>query len=565
MLGDSIEQLQKCIYKLEQEYFTSRLLSLDLEEDVFSVCIAGEFSRGKSHLINRLLSQTLLPTGVLPTTSYITKIQYTKGEHSLSFVGDDGSEMSYPLEVESWEQFITQEKPLNGFLRVHTQDNLLQKCQIIDTPGVGDLSNERVSRTYSQLVRCSAAIVTVSASIGLSLSEKAFVEQYLILRETPYVAIVITKLDEIKPSERQSVIDYLTTIIRKWMPDLPVWCSEPYSSNFLECSGIDNIKQKIIEWSNDKNRVVKHRMFQLQQYILLLHESLSYIHDEIFSLQSQEHEMTKRLQEKAFHDIEMQNLDLESKHLQLGAIAREIEDNLQKKLTQAFKGIEAELHSIIKSVEDPKEWIQQEFPLLLNHKLVSILQIIVTDFKSQISTYVMQEYQNINSVMLRKISQSDIQDLNIATKNSKILEFQTRNLMRKVGLNIASAAISFVSKPAAVVVRSIGGMANDYLDSRNVRKQKQILTNELKDLLAGAQMQTLQVFQQEMLSIVRQIEAILSEERQRIYEEAKGLASLESYGTYHLELAELQNTKQEMNTILDKLLHEYSLLEVKCQ
>jgi len=47
---------------------------LNLDEHVLRVTVLGEFSTGKSTLINALLGEHLLPTRVTPTTAVITKL-----------------------------------------------------------------------------------------------------------------------------------------------------------------------------------------------------------------------------------------------------------------------------------------------------------------------------------------------------------------------------------------------------------------------------------------------------------------------------------------------------------
>jgi ribosome biogenesis GTPase A len=51
-------------------------LFVRLNEPTFSVAVAGEFSRGKSTLINRLLGADLLPVGDLPTTALLTHVRH---------------------------------------------------------------------------------------------------------------------------------------------------------------------------------------------------------------------------------------------------------------------------------------------------------------------------------------------------------------------------------------------------------------------------------------------------------------------------------------------------------
>src|SRR5277367_4668017 len=48
-----------------------------LEEDRFHLVVVGEFNHGKSTFVNALLGETVLPTGVTPTTAAIHHLKYS--------------------------------------------------------------------------------------------------------------------------------------------------------------------------------------------------------------------------------------------------------------------------------------------------------------------------------------------------------------------------------------------------------------------------------------------------------------------------------------------------------
>ena len=53
-----------------------RAMFARLAEDRFNLVVVGRFSRGKSSLMNALLGQAWLPTGILPLTSVVTAVSY---------------------------------------------------------------------------------------------------------------------------------------------------------------------------------------------------------------------------------------------------------------------------------------------------------------------------------------------------------------------------------------------------------------------------------------------------------------------------------------------------------
>jgi ribosome biogenesis GTPase A len=55
----------------------------DLDEDAFLLMVIGEFSRGKSTLINALLGARVLPVGAQPVTTMLNRGCYGEGIGSL--------------------------------------------------------------------------------------------------------------------------------------------------------------------------------------------------------------------------------------------------------------------------------------------------------------------------------------------------------------------------------------------------------------------------------------------------------------------------------------------------
>ncbi len=60
----------------QERIASARELLARLAEDRFQLAVVGQFSRGKSTLINAILGHSYLPTGVLPMTSVVTTVRY---------------------------------------------------------------------------------------------------------------------------------------------------------------------------------------------------------------------------------------------------------------------------------------------------------------------------------------------------------------------------------------------------------------------------------------------------------------------------------------------------------
>ena len=73
-----MSELQNIASELNSGVSAGFLSSLErkLSEERFNVVVLGGFKRGKSTLINAMVGSSILPTGVVPLTSVITKLRY---------------------------------------------------------------------------------------------------------------------------------------------------------------------------------------------------------------------------------------------------------------------------------------------------------------------------------------------------------------------------------------------------------------------------------------------------------------------------------------------------------
>ena len=135
-----------------------------IERKEFLLPFVGQFSAGKSKLINRIIGKDLLPTKTVETTAFLTYIGYSD-EESATIEYVDGSKKSIDVsEIKELDhQQVSNEKAIAA-LRYYAPIGLLKSgLVIVDTPGVNTLVNEHVKMTET-LLQGSQYIVYVFAS-----------------------------------------------------------------------------------------------------------------------------------------------------------------------------------------------------------------------------------------------------------------------------------------------------------------------------------------------------------------------------------------------------------------
>jgi GTPase SAR1 family protein len=150
-----------------------------LVAEQFNLVVLGQFKRGKSTLINALLSADLLPTAVVPLTSIVTIIHYGPAPRALvSFL--DGRELE--VDVADIASFITESQNPRNIKRVaqvtvaFPSDVLKEGVRLVDTPGVGSVFAGNTGTTMDYLPQADAAIFLLAADQPISQAELEFLQ-----------------------------------------------------------------------------------------------------------------------------------------------------------------------------------------------------------------------------------------------------------------------------------------------------------------------------------------------------------------------------------------------------
>ena len=195
---------------------TARSLAERVSEGRFYVACVGQFKRGKSTLLNALIGQTVLPTGVAPVTTVPSIIRY--GDALAARVRVDGAEwMSVP--VNAIEDYVSEEKnPENAQrvtgLEIFVPATLLKAGMcLVDTPGLGSVFAGNTAATHAFVPHIDAAIVVIGADPPLSGDELALVET--VAEQADDVLFVLNKADRVGEAERAAAVEFARSVLER--------------------------------------------------------------------------------------------------------------------------------------------------------------------------------------------------------------------------------------------------------------------------------------------------------------------------------------------------------------
>ncbi|HEY9594004.1 MAG TPA: dynamin family protein, partial [Spirochaetia bacterium] len=187
------------------------------ESGRFHLAVLGQFKRGKSSLINALLGEALLPTGIPPLTAIPTMIVAGPAHRvTVTFERDPVIELSAGDAAEACEllrRYIAEdENPRNSreVTRVEVSSAspvLANGVVLIDTPGVGSTFRHNSATTREFLPECDAALFVVSADPPITEAEVEFLRD--VTAHVTRVFFVMNKADYLDEREQKEAVSFL--------------------------------------------------------------------------------------------------------------------------------------------------------------------------------------------------------------------------------------------------------------------------------------------------------------------------------------------------------------------
>ncbi|MGH9687073.1 MAG: dynamin family protein [Candidatus Acidiferrales bacterium] len=262
-LASLIREANSAAWQTKHEGLQRDLQSLlqRLAEDRFYLTLAGQFSRGKSTLMNAMLGMDRLPTGVVPVTSVVTAVSYNTHERlRLHF---ERSNLTHDVPLSELPEWITEHgNPGNqrkiDLAEVQLPAELLRRgAFFVDTPGLGSAVFENTETTHRFLPQIDALVLVTSFEFPLSQEEIVFLAGARELRRRIFV--VANKEDLCVSEQREEVLQFIRSrMAREFgsdeVPIFPVSASEGLAARLegdverLERSGLPNFERALIEY-----------------------------------------------------------------------------------------------------------------------------------------------------------------------------------------------------------------------------------------------------------------------------------------------------------------------------
>lgn len=189
-----------------------RELAARLAEDRFQLAVMGQFSRGKSTLMNAILGSGYLPTGARPMTSVITRVVY--GSQPRLTVERSGGLRPLEAPLKDLASYVVEtgvERQQHGVksvvVEVPAEILRLGFC-FVDSPGIGSAIVANTDTARSFLSQTDAVVLVTSFDSPLTEAEITFLRSTR--EQLRRIFVVLNKRDLVSSKEASEVESFVT-------------------------------------------------------------------------------------------------------------------------------------------------------------------------------------------------------------------------------------------------------------------------------------------------------------------------------------------------------------------
>jgi len=212
---DALVRLAEIAQALKEDSIAAdaRHLAARINEGRFLVVCVGQFKRGKSTLLDAIVGEQVLPTGVVPVTNVPTVLRYGNTRTARVLIEAHWQ----TIRPEDLPQYVSEElnpenrKRVDG-VEVFLPSPLLSSGMcLVDTPGIGSVFTANTEATRDFLPQIDAAILVLGADPPISGEELAFIEA--VAANVDEILIVLNKIDRVSAEEQRQASAFASKVV----------------------------------------------------------------------------------------------------------------------------------------------------------------------------------------------------------------------------------------------------------------------------------------------------------------------------------------------------------------
>ncbi len=425
-----LEQVLEVLKEVEIDKTECSTLLESIQKQQLVIPVVGNFSAGKSTLLNRFLEKSVLPTAITPETSLATELHYSANERIEAFSNNDEKAESFELNEQSFE-VIKENASKYSYLKVYLNNEALKNSAplvFVDMPGFDSPISSHTHAILEYLERGVHFVILTSVEEG-ALTKRMVRELKNLLEFDKGLSFILSKTNLRTPSQVEEVSHYIQDQIQDYL-DLTTHLIRSDKDNNALLEVADKIDAEKL-FSALYLKRLKFLIFRLQNSLKSVIESFDYS------------------KEKALEEIKALDLgvkDIEKTYEKLRA-------NLEEEYSSVAVG------SVVKKVlEDVRE--QKSYLASLTNK--------PNELNSEIESIMQQSLIKNAKLEIEKINLSFSKDFHAEFESlNKLSSDLSVNLEHGIesGINALSVILSKnpVTRPFALILQGLKPLLKDLL------------------------------------------------------------------------------------------------------
>jgi GTPase Era involved in 16S rRNA processing len=239
-----------------------------LQQDrLIDVAILGQFKSGKSSFLNSLIGKPVLPVGVIPVTTAITRLQYGKEERAIvrHFDGQQAE-----VDIGTIEEFTSEAKNPANEKNVEVVDIELPSLEkyaglrLVDTPGLGSIFKYHIETSENWLPEVGTALLAISSDRPLAENDLQLIRD--LRKHTPKIILLLTKVDLLSKEQQEEVVHFFRTALQRELhEELPIFL---YSTRLETEQRKERVEGEIlhplsVNRQDEFNKILRHKVQSL--------------------------------------------------------------------------------------------------------------------------------------------------------------------------------------------------------------------------------------------------------------------------------------------------------------
>lgn len=382
---ESLNRIIEIAESLEQKSIAERLRAIDERTQNPSaqliLPLIGEFSAGKTSLINALTDSKVLETASLPTTATLYQIIFGAPENKAVALSAEGEEVELQLDALKNDELLKY-PTVNLF---DTSTKVPKDIIFVDTPGLSSPDPKHREVLISILPRVDAILLTVDANQPITRSLLAFVKEMRLADKPIY--LILNKTDTKSTGELQDLKAGIARDI-----DLPI---DSIVCTSASTGGVSELQQLLTKIQGQKTQIIaKVDALRTKE---LIGELRSFIAEILRSSSS-----PKELKEA----VRAQERELERLQSNIRQLMERVEEKLSDKVDETQSTLRTQLWSSLNGI--------------LSKKGISYNQEIDAEVK-RVKTILLQNFTRQVATTIREVNASS-RDIHVQLPSAETID-----------------------------------------------------------------------------------------------------------------------------------------------